>query len=80
MCGIVGYLGHKNAVNIVLEGLRRLEYRGYDSAGICLKSADGQLTSHKRTGKLINLVDAIKDMDLSSDICIGHTRWASLVY
>lgn len=77
MCGIVGYVGHKRAQDVVVEGLRRLEYRGYDSAGIALV-ADGALAADKRAGKLANLEKAIADTPLpDSTTGIGHTRWAT---
>ena len=77
MCGIVGYVGHRQAQDVVIEGLRRLEYRGYDSAGVALV-ADGVLATQKRAGKLANLEKAIADQPLpSADIGIGHTRWAT---
>lgn len=77
MCGIVGYVGHKGAQEVVVEGLRRLEYRGYDSAGIALV-VDGSLATEKRAGKLANLEKVIVDDALpATDIGIGHTRWAT---
>ncbi len=77
MCGIVGYVGEKQARDVVIEGLRRLEYRGYDSAGIALVT-DGALASDKRAGKLANLEKAIADAPLPpSTTGIGHTRWAT---
>src|SRR4051812_20505338 len=77
MCGIVGYVGDKQAQDIVIEGLRRLEYRGYDSAGIALV-ADGALEWRKRAGKLANLEKALADEPLpESTTGIGHTRWAT---
>ena len=77
MCGIVGYVGHRGAHEVVIEGLRRLEYRGYDSAGIALL-ADGRLATEKRAGKLANLEKAIIDRPLpTTTIGIGHTRWAT---
>ncbi|WP_166133827.1 glutamine--fructose-6-phosphate transaminase (isomerizing) [Nocardioides ochotonae] len=77
MCGIVGYVGHQQAQDVVVEGLRRLEYRGYDSAGIALV-ADGVLASDKRAGKLANLEKAIATSPLpASHTGIGHTRWAT---
>lgn len=76
MCGIVGYSGNGNAVTPVLEGLARLEYRGYDSAGISIQR-NSSIEAFKREGKLQNLKDAIKDLNLSSHIGIGHTRWAT---
>jgi glucosamine--fructose-6-phosphate aminotransferase (isomerizing) len=77
MCGIVGYVGEKQAQDVVVEGLRRLEYRGYDSAGIALVT-DGVIASDKRAGKLANLEKAIVDHPLpAATIGIGHTRWAT---
>ncbi len=77
MCGIVGYVGQKQAQGVVIEGLRRLEYRGYDSAGIALV-ADGAIASDKRAGKLANLEKALADRPLvGSTTGIGHTRWAT---
>jgi glucosamine--fructose-6-phosphate aminotransferase (isomerizing) len=77
MCGIVGYVGEKQAEGVVIEGLRRLEYRGYDSAGIAL--VDGRsMSSAKRAGKLANLEKAMADSPLGgSTTGIGHTRWAT---
>ena len=77
MCGIVGYVGEKPAQGVVIEGLRRLEYRGYDSAGIALVDG-GSLVSDKRAGKLANLEKALAENPLpSSTTGIGHTRWAT---
>jgi len=77
MCGIVGYVGMKQAQDVVIEGLRRLEYRGYDSAGVALV-ADGRIASDKRAGKLANLEKALADHPLpASTTGIGHTRWAT---
>ena len=77
MCGIVGYVGARSAQDVVVEGLRRMEYRGYDSAGIALV-ADGTLAVDKRAGKLANLEKAIAEQALpASTIGIGHTRWAT---
>ena len=77
VCGIVGYVGQKAAQDVVVEGLRRLEYRGYDSAGIALV-ADGALATDKRAGKLANLEKAIADTPLPpATTGIGHTRWAT---
>ncbi|MDR7251714.1 glucosamine--fructose-6-phosphate aminotransferase (isomerizing) [Nocardioides sp. BE266] len=77
MCGIVGYVGAKPAEGVVIEGLRRLEYRGYDSAGIALID-DGTIVSDKRAGKLANLEKAIADSPLPPVTTgIGHTRWAT---
>ena len=77
MCGIVGYVGPKQAEGVVIEGLRRLEYRGYDSAGIALVH-DGSIASQKRAGKLANLDKALAEHPLpESSTGIGHTRWAT---
>ncbi len=77
MCGIVGYSGQKRVVPILLEGLRRLEYRGYDSAGIVYLQ-DGQLVKHRAKGKLAQLENVIADAIIAdSHIGIGHTRWAT---
>ncbi len=77
MCGIVGYVGEKQARDVVIEGLRRLEYRGYDSAGIAVVDG-GEIVSDKRAGKLGNLEKAIEEQPLpASTTGIGHTRWAT---
>jgi glucosamine--fructose-6-phosphate aminotransferase (isomerizing) len=76
MCGIVGYIGPKNSLPILLEGLQRLEYRGYDSAGIALVD-ENKLVIHKKAGKVADLVHALGDHQLSSHLGIGHTRWAT---
>ncbi|MDQ3485776.1 MAG: glutamine--fructose-6-phosphate transaminase (isomerizing) [Actinomycetota bacterium] len=77
MCGIVGYVGHQQAQGVVVEGLRRLEYRGYDSAGVALVAGD-KIVSRKRAGKLANLEKAIADEPLpEATTGIGHTRWAT---
>ena len=76
MCGIVGYLGKKKAVSILIEGLSKLEYRGYDSAGIAVIE-DGTIKVEKRKGRLANLGEALKNTELNSKIGIGHTRWAT---
>jgi glucosamine--fructose-6-phosphate aminotransferase (isomerizing) len=77
MCGIVGYVGPQNATPILLEGLQRLEYRGYDSAGIAVLSADGALQVTKRAGKLANLRAAVALAEPAGTMGIGHTRWAT---
>ena len=77
MCGIVGYVGERPALEVVLGGLRRLEYRGYDSAGVAL-IADGHLATAKRAGKLVNLETALEAEPLpDATVGIGHTRWAT---
>ena len=77
MCGIVGYTGPRAAGPILLEGLRRLEYRGYDSAGIALVTESGELFVEKRAGKLANLTTALLDRTPSAGIGLAHTRWAT---
>ena len=77
MCGIVGYLGEKNTKEILLDGLKELEYRGYDSAGIAVLE-DGSFSNYKAIGKLINLEDKTKDYETKGFAAgIGHTRWAT---
>jgi glutamine---fructose-6-phosphate transaminase (isomerizing) len=76
MCGIVGYIGSQEATPIILEGLKKLEYRGYDSAGIC--TLEGCTSEKRRSeGKLINLERLLQEQPLSGSIGIGHTRWAT---
>ncbi len=75
MCGIVAYIGDNEAAPIVIEGLRRLEYRGYDSAGITICSP--KLKTYKKKGKVQDLVDYIGDKDILGGLAIGHTRWAT---
>ncbi len=77
MCGIVGYIGTQKAVPIILEGLKRLEYRGYDSAGLAVYCGDGQLEVRRAKGKLRNLEDAIRLSPVDGSFGIGHTRWAT---
>ncbi|MCX8084314.1 MAG: glutamine--fructose-6-phosphate transaminase (isomerizing) [Calditerrivibrio sp.] len=76
MCGIVGYIGSKNATDILLEGLTRLEYRGYDSAGIAM-IIDGDIFIERSVGKLSNLKLKLSEKHLFANIGIGHTRWAT---
>src|SRR5688500_14400231 len=76
MCGIVGYVGSKPGMEVVLEGLRRLEYRGYDSAGVAVLGADG-LQVERRAGKLANLEKVVGEAPLAGTLAIGHTRWAT---
>ena len=77
MCGIVGYIGNRKAVPIILDGLRRLEYRGYDSAGIAVLNGDRHLSVRRASGKLRNLEDAIRVQPMDGPYGIGHTRWAT---
>ena len=76
MCGIVGYIGNKNATDILLEGLSKLEYRGYDSAGIAVIK-DGNIQVEKHKGRLSVLEESLKDKDMVGNLGIGHTRWAT---
>jgi glucosamine--fructose-6-phosphate aminotransferase (isomerizing) len=75
MCGIVGYIGFRDAYPIVIKGLHRLEYRGYDSAGIAL--SNNSLNIYKKAGKVADLEDSVKDADLAGTAGMGHTRWAT---
>lgn len=75
MCGIVAYVGHQNACDIIVKGLKRLEYRGYDSAGVAL--LDGDLNVYKKQGKVAELEAYISDKNTSGNVGIGHTRWAT---
>ncbi|MEO8595075.1 MAG: glutamine--fructose-6-phosphate transaminase (isomerizing) [Candidatus Solibacter sp.] len=77
MCGIVGYIGTHRAVPIILEGLKRLEYRGYDSAGLAVLCDDGQLRVRRAQGKLRNLEESIRMNPIDGSFGIGHTRWAT---
>ena len=77
MCGIVGYIGNKDAFPILIKGLRRLEYRGYDSAGVAMIDSAGELNVYKSKGKVDNLCDYCNDKDVSGHIGIAHTRWAT---
>ena len=77
MCGIVGYIGNKDAFPILIKGLRRLEYRGYDSAGVALVNSDTALNVYKSKGKVDNLVEYCSDKNVSGTVGIAHTRWAT---
>ena len=77
MCGIVGYIGPKRVVPLIIDGLRRLEYRGYDSAGIAVVGENGKLDVRRAPGKLRNLEEAIRLSPLEGLYGIGHTRWAT---
>jgi glucosamine--fructose-6-phosphate aminotransferase (isomerizing) len=77
MCGIVGYVGDKSAVGIIVEGLKRLEYRGYDSAGVAILDVDGQLHVRRAPGRLKALEAVLRDRPVAGTIGIGHTRWAT---
>ena len=75
MCGIVGYIGHRQAYPILISGLKRLEYRGYDSAGVAI--LNGDVKTYKRKGKVSDLEEFVKHKDIAGCIGIGHTRWAT---
>src|SRR3984893_3613457 len=80
MCGIVGYVGHQPALDVVVDALRRMEYRGYDSSGVALVDGDGKLTVRRRGGRLANLESALAETDpadLAGSTGLGHTRWAT---
>ncbi len=77
MCGIVGYVGHHQAAPLLLEGLERLEYRGYDSAGIALVTEAGDLFVKKRAGRIAALREALGDGTPTATAGLGHTRWAT---
>jgi glucosamine--fructose-6-phosphate aminotransferase (isomerizing) len=77
MCGIVAYIGHRDACPIILKGLKRLEYRGYDSAGVALLDGNKEMKVYKKTGKVSDLEKEIGDRDTSAFTGMGHTRWAT---
>ena len=77
MCGIVGYIGNRNAQEVLLSGLRRLEYRGYDSAGVVTMNVSGQQTLLRAKGKVAELVKRVKERETTDTVGIGHTRWAT---
>ena len=77
MCGIVGYIGKRDAYPVLVKGLKRLEYRGYDSAGIALITPQGQLNVYKTKGRVSDLERFVEDKDISGNIGIAHTRWAT---
>src|SRR5258705_159759 len=76
MCGIIGYIGPKDVVPVLIDGLKRLEYRGYDSAGVAVVR-DGAVTLRRSAGKLSNLEQVIQSDTLTGDYRVGHTRWAT---
>ena len=77
MCGIVAYIGHREACPVILKGLKRLEYRGYDSAGVALLGADKQFKIYKKSGKVSDLEESIGSKDTKASTGMGHTRWAT---
>ena len=77
MCGIVGAVAERNVTPILLEGLRRLEYRGYDSAGIAVLDKDDCISRVRRVGKVKELTDALEQTEVSGKLGVAHTRWAT---
>ena len=77
MCGIVGYIGHQQAYPILIKGLHRLEYRGYDSAGVALINSEDRLNVYKTRGKVNDLEAFCESKDIEGTIGIAHTRWAT---
>ncbi|HWQ82169.1 MAG TPA: glutamine--fructose-6-phosphate transaminase (isomerizing) [Ignavibacteria bacterium] len=77
MCGIVGYIGRKNSLPIIIDGLKRLEYRGYDSAGVSIVKKDKSIISYKKAGKVDEMNNSIDKDAFTGNIGIGHTRWAT---
>ncbi len=77
MCGIVAYIGKREAYPILIKGLQRLEYRGYDSAGVAMINKEGTLNVYKRKGKVSDLLTFVNKEDTTGNIGIGHTRWAT---
>src|SRR5499425_1884883 len=75
MCGIIGYIGHREAAPVLLQGLKRLEYRGYDSAGVAV--FNGKIEVRRSVGKLTNLDHLLRESPLHGAIGVGHTRWAT---
>ena len=78
MCGIVGYIGRDRAGSIMLDGLKRLEYRGYDSSGMVVSAGKG-FEQIKRTGRVVKLEESLKEPQLGGNLGISHTRWATPV-
>ena len=77
MCGIIGYVGNKPAVPILVSGLKQLEYRGYDSAGLAVVNMNGSLEVRRAAGKLENLEAVLENKPLAGSFGVGHTRWAT---
>lgn len=77
MCGIVAYLGHREAYPIIIKGLKRLEYRGYDSAGVALVTEKQELNIYKKSGKVADLEASVEGKDIHASLGMGHTRWAT---
>jgi len=77
MCGIVAYLGHREAYPIIIKGLKRLEYRGYDSAGVALLTPEREMNIYKKSGKVSELEAAVAGKNTKATTGMGHTRWAT---
>ena len=77
MCGIMGYVGARSAASVLIDGLARLEYRGYDSAGVAIVQADGTITVMKTKGRVASLAAMLEEKKTDGAIGIGHTRWAT---
>ena len=77
MCGIVGYIGARESASLLLEGLKKLEYRGYDSAGIALLDEEGEIQTRRTEGKLSRLIEEFQANPCDGTLGIGHTRWAT---
>ena len=77
MCGIVAYIGYRDAYPIIIKGLKRLEYRGYDSSGVALLTPEKELNIYKKSGKVSDLEAFAADKDLHASTGMGHTRWAT---
>ena len=77
MCGIVGYIVNKNTKDILIKGLKNLEYRGYDSAGIAILNDENKIDIFKSKGKIVNLEEKIQNKSITGNLGIGHTRWAT---
>ena len=77
MCGIVGYIGNKQAHQVLIKGLKRLEYRGYDSSGIALITKNSKIEVFKKQGKVVEMENLVSAAEPKSNIGIGHTRWAT---
>jgi glucosamine--fructose-6-phosphate aminotransferase (isomerizing) len=77
MCGIVAYIGHREAYPIIVKGLKRLEYRGYDSAGVALLNEKKDFLIYKKSGKVSDLEGSVADQDTHAFTGMGHTRWAT---
>jgi glucosamine--fructose-6-phosphate aminotransferase (isomerizing) len=77
MCGIVAYIGHREAYPVIIKGLKRLEYRGYDSAGVALLTGEKDLNIYKKSGKVSDLEESVKGNDIHGQTGMGHTRWAT---